>query len=43
MAHDHFAYVGAYHKCIDEIAQYEKEVWSLVLDSKTDYSFRIHA
>ena len=43
MAHDHFAYVGAYHKCIDEIAEYKKEVWSLVLDSKTDYSFRIQA
>jgi len=43
MARDHFAYVGAYRKCIDEIAQYKKDVWSLVLNSKTDYSFRIQA
>ena len=43
MAHDNFAYVGAYRKCIDEIAQYKKDVWSLVLNSKTDYSFRIQA
>jgi len=43
MAHDNFAYVGAYRKCIDEIAQYKKDVWNLVLNSKTDYSFRIQA
>jgi hypothetical protein len=23
---DHFAYVGAYRKCIDEISQYKKEL-----------------
>ena len=43
MAKDHFAYVGAYRKCIDEIAQYKKEVWNIVLDSKTDHSTRIQA
>jgi len=43
MARDHFAYVGAYRKCIDEIAQYKKEVWNIVLDSKTDHSTRIQA
>jgi hypothetical protein len=26
MAKDHFAYVGAYRKCIDEIEQYKKEI-----------------
>ncbi|HXS59834.1 MAG TPA: hypothetical protein VN703_03370 [Candidatus Sulfopaludibacter sp.] len=43
MARDHFAYVGAYRKCIDEIAQYKKEVWNMVIDSKTDHSIRIQA
>jgi hypothetical protein len=43
MAHDHFAYVGAYRKCIDEISQYKKEVWNIVIDSKTDNTVRIQA
>jgi hypothetical protein len=41
MAHDHFAYVGAYRKCIDEITQYKKEIWNIDIDSKTDHSVRI--
>jgi hypothetical protein len=43
MAHDHFAYVGAYRKCIDDISQYKKEVWNIVIDSKTDHPTRIQA
>jgi len=43
MARDHFAYVGAYRKCIDEISQYKKELWNIVIDSKTDQSVRIQA
>src|SRR5690348_4979715 len=43
MAKDHFAYVGAYRKCIDEISQYKKEVWDIVLDLKTDHNTRIQA
>src|SRR6476469_3419328 len=43
MARDHFAYVGAYRKCIDEITQYKKELWNMVIDSKTDHSIRIQA
>ena len=38
MARDHFAYVGAYRKYIDEISQYKKEIWNIVLDSKTDHN-----
>jgi hypothetical protein len=41
MARDHFAYVGAYRKCIDEIAQYKKELWNIIIDPKTDSSIRI--
>ena len=43
MARDHFAYVGAYRKCIDEISQCKKELWNIVIDSKTDNSIRIQA
>ena len=43
MAHDHFAYVGAYRKCIDEIVQYKKELWLLAMDAKTDSSTKIQA
>jgi len=43
MAHNHFAYVGGYRKCINEIAQYKKEVWNIVIDSKTDHTTRIQA
>jgi len=43
MARDHFAYVGAYRKCIDEITQYKKEIWTIIQDSKTDHSVRIQA
>jgi hypothetical protein len=43
MAKDHFAYVGTYRKCIDEISQYKKEVWNIVIDSKADHTTRIQA
>ncbi len=43
MAKDHFAYVGAYRKCIDEIEQYKKEIWNIIMDSKTDHPTRIQA
>jgi hypothetical protein len=43
MSKDHFTCVGAYRKCIDEIAQYKKEIWDIVIDSKTDHSTRIQA
>lgn len=40
---DHFAYVGAYRKCIDKISQYTKEIWKIVIDFKADLSTRIQA
>jgi hypothetical protein len=43
MAKDHFAYVGAYRKCIDEIEQYKKEIWNIVMDSKTIQETKIQA
>ncbi len=43
MAKDHFAYVGAYRKCIDEIEQYKREMWSIIMDSKTEHYTRIQA
>jgi hypothetical protein len=43
MAKDHFAYVGAYRECIDEIKQLKKEMWNIVMDSKTEHYTRIQA
>ncbi len=35
MAKDHFAYVGAYRKAVDEIEQYKRELWSMMTDPDT--------
>jgi hypothetical protein len=43
MTKDHFAYVGAYRKCIDEIEQYKKEMWNIIMDSKTTQETKIQA
>jgi hypothetical protein len=43
MAKDHFAYVGAYRKCIDEIEQYKREIWKIIMDSKTTHETKIQA
>jgi hypothetical protein len=43
LAKDHFAYVGAYRKCIDEIEQYKREMWNIIIDSKTERYTRIQA
>ena len=43
MAKDHFAYVGAYRKCIDEIDLLKKEVWSILMDPNTTKETKILA
>lgn len=43
MARDHFAYVGAYRKCIDEIEQLKKELWKIIMDTKVEMYNRIQA
>jgi hypothetical protein len=43
MARDHFAYVGAYRKCIDEIEQLKKEMWSIIMDFNTTKETKILA
>ncbi len=43
MARDHFAYVRAYRKCIDEIEHLKKEMWNIIMDSKVDMNNRIQA
>ena len=35
LAKDHFAYVGAYRKAVDELEQYKKELWSMMADPDT--------
>ena len=43
MAKDHFAYMGAYRKCIDEIEQLKKEMWNIIMDTKAEMYSRIQA
>jgi hypothetical protein len=43
MARDHFAYVGAYRKCIDEIDLLKKEMWNIIMDTKAEMYSRIQA
>src|SRR5215204_1808184 len=43
MAKDHFAYIDAYRKCIDEIEQLKKEMWNIIIDTKTEMNNRIQA
>jgi hypothetical protein len=43
MAKDHFAYVGAYRKCIDKIDLLEKEMWNIMMDSNTPKETKIMA
>ena len=43
MAKDHFAYIGAHRKCIDEIEQLKKEMWKIIMDSKAEMPVRVQA
>jgi hypothetical protein len=43
MARDHFAYVGAYRKCIYEVEQLKKELWNIIMDTKAAMYVRIQA
>ena len=43
MARDHFAYVGAYRKCIDELDLLKKETWSILMDPNTTKETKILA
>jgi hypothetical protein len=43
LAKDHWAYIDVFHKAIDEIEEYKKQNWLIVMDSKADHSVRIQA
>ena len=43
MAKDHFAYVGAYRKCIDELDLLKKEAWNILMDINTTRETKILA
>ncbi len=43
MAKDHFAYIGAHRKCIDEIEQLKKELWKIIMNTKAEMHIRILA
>jgi len=42
MAKNHFAYVGAYRKAVDEIEQLQKELWSMMMDPLTTNLEKVH-
>ncbi len=43
MAKDHFAYIGAHIRIVDEIEQLKKEIWKIIMDTKADKHDRILA
>jgi len=43
LAKDHFAYVAAYRKAVDEIEQYKKELWSMMMDPNSSNIEKIQA
>ena len=43
MARDHFAYVGAYRKAIDEMDLLKKEIWNILMDTNTTRETKILA
>ena len=43
MAKDHFAYINIFRKCIDEVEEYKKQLWLMVMDSKVDHSVKVQA
>lgn len=40
---DHWAFIDVFHKAIDEIEEYKKQNWQIVMDPKTEHPVRINA
>ena len=43
LAKDHFAYIGAYRKCIDEVELYKEGLWRLVLSPEESGTVKVAA
>jgi len=43
LAKDHFAYIGVYRKCIDEVELYKEGLWSLVLSPEESGTLKVAA
>src|SRR5689334_5415645 len=43
LAKDHWAYINVFHKTIDEIEEFKKQNWLIVIDLKIGHSVRIQA
>jgi hypothetical protein len=43
LAQDHFAYIGVYRKCIDEVELYKEGLWSLVLSPEESGTVKVAA
>jgi hypothetical protein len=43
LAKDQFAYINIFRKAIDEVDEYKKQLWLMVMDSKVDHSVKVQA
>ena len=43
LAKDHFAYINIFRKAIDEVEEYKKQNWLMVMDSKVEHSVKVQA
>ena len=43
LAKDHFAYINIFRKAIDEVEEYKKQLWLMVMDLKVDHSVKVQA
>ena len=43
LAKDHFAYINIFRKAIDEVEEYKKQLWLMVMDIKVDHSVKVQA
>ena len=40
---DHFAYINIFRKAIDEVEEYKKQLWLMVMDLKVEHSVKVQA
>ena len=43
LAKDHFAYINIFRKAIDEVEEYKKQLWLMVMDIKVEHSVKVQA
>src|SRR3954453_20984271 len=43
LAKDQFAYINIFRKAIDEVEEYKKQLWLMVMDQKVEHSVKVQA